>query len=192
MDLGGGNFGSPNGGFGENTNGFGENPNGNMGQNGYNNIDLSGDSINLSKDNNNMNGYGMGNGLGNGMGMGGNFGGPNNGMGNPYGMNNNGMNPNNMGNGGKDPNTDITIWTVLGIIQIILVCCCNFTTFITGIITMVFISKAKTALYTSDVQSFTSYVKSAKIANLIGWGLMILNILLNVVLGTFSFVFDKL
>lgn len=95
--------------------------------------------------------------------------------------------------GGIDPklDSDLQLWFILGIVQVCLICCCNYLTFITGIITLIFASKAKSFIGFGNQYQAKEYVNKAKIVNLIGWGLMVINIVINIISGVFSVITDK-
>lgn len=116
---------------------------------------------------------------------------PNNmGMNNGYQQQNN-----NSGLGGLfgdlDPNTQYIIWLVSGIIQIINICCCNVFSLVFGILTVIFCSKAKQGIYSNDRMTFEHNIKTARLLSLIGWIVIVLNVILNIALGFFSAVMDK-
>lgn len=105
---------------------------------------------------------------------------------NPTGFGNN----NGMMNSKLD--SDIQLLFILGIIQVLMVCCCNFMTFIAGIVTLVLVSKAKSIHGYGNQQQASNMVTKAKIANVVGWILLVLNTIINLVAGVFRVVFDKL
>lgn len=203
-----------NGGFGENLNGpdnnynnTGYNMGGNLGtpqgqpqQNGLNGLNgapqgqnpygntQSGNGVNLNKDDYNYNSNN-------------NYNYQNGNMGQNYQNSSyQGPNPNiqngNSGIGGLfgdlDPNTQYMIWLISGIVQIVNICCCNVFSLVFGILTVVFASKAKQALYTGGKDEFEKQIKTARMISLIGWIVIILNVILNIALGFFSAVLDKM
>lgn len=109
-------------------------------------------------------------------------------------MDNNGFNDNNVdtvevengenkatSNNGNAP--EYTLWLVLGIIQIVCICCCNPFTTICGIITVVFVYAANNAYKINNTELYQSKIKSAKIVSIIGLALFVGGIILNIVLG---------
>lgn len=101
---------------------------------------------------------------------------------------NNGMN---MGGMNQTPMNapDYMLWLILGIIQICLVCCCSFPTAICGIITVIAICSANTWYKSGNIGMYQAKLKTAKLANIIGWALMIIIFVVNIVGGIFEAVF---
>lgn len=79
---------------------------------------------------------------------------------------------------------EFTLWLVLGILQILL-CCCNCTSLITGILSIVFAAMADNSYKKGDFASYESHIKVAKIVNLIGWGLVVLLPIITAICGNF-------
>lgn len=111
------------------------------------------------------NGMNMSNGMGMGMGM---------------GMNMN-QQPTTTGNA-----PDYMLWLILGIVQICSLCCCNCFTFIAGILTVIFVCGANNMYKIGDMMTYASKMKTAKIINIIGWALIIVSIVINIVTGIFN------
>lgn len=81
---------------------------------------------------------------------------------------------------------DYMLWLVLGIVQILTLCCCNCFTFIFGIITVIFACTANTAFKQGNLNSYAEKIRLAKIMNIIGWALIAVSVILNLVTGVFS------
>lgn len=96
---------------------------------------------------------------------------------------------NQQGTNGHGP--DYTLWFVLGIIQICLICCCNIFTCICGIVTVVMIKQADEYFRMGNYTMYQARVKSAKIANIIGWALIVLGTVFSMVSGVFTTIADK-
>ena len=107
---------------------------------------------------------------------------------------NNGMNMGNnmnMGggytmNGGNAP--EYTLWLILGIVQMLGLCCCNCIAFGFGLGTVITISNANNAFKNGDMMTYQSKVKTAKIINLIGWAIMFGGVIISFVTGAFGMV----
>ena len=160
----------------------GQNPYNNNGQNPYGNDNR----VNLNKGDYNYNqnyNYNYQNGM-NGQ------------YNNGYPNMNNGYNNNQQGMGGLfgdlDPNTQYMIWLISGIVQIVNICCCNVLSLVFGIIAVIFASKAKQGILNGDRNEFERNIKNARLISLIGWVVIVLNIILNIALGFFSAVMDRL
>lgn len=87
---------------------------------------------------------------------------------------------------------DFTLWLVLGIIQICMICCCNCLSLITGTITVVLVILANNSYKAGNLADHDSKIKIAKIVNLVGWGLFVVNIIINLVGGVFSSVMSAI
>lgn len=101
---------------------------------------------------------------------------------NSYGGMNNGFNQ--QMNQGNAP--DYMLWLILGIVQICLLCCCNIFTCICGIITVVMVVQANNYFKCGNYPMYQGKIRSAKIANIIGWALIILSLVINIFSGVFS------
>lgn len=93
-----------------------------------------------------------------------------------------GNNP--MDNGAKE----YVLWLVLGIIQALSICCCNWVAVITGTITIIFAIQANSQRLMGNYYAFKKKIGVAKVVNLIGWGLMVVSIVLNLVFGLTDFI----
>ena len=89
-------------------------------------------------------------------------------------------------NVGNQNAPEFTLWLVLGIVQICLICCCNLLTCVCGILTVIFISNANNFYKLGQMVEYQAKVKSAKIANLVGWGLIVVSIIFNIFAGVFD------
>ena len=86
---------------------------------------------------------------------------------------------------------DYMLWLILGIIQICSLCCCNCAGLIFGILTTVFVITANKAFKMGDNITYQSKMKTAKIINLIGWGLMVVGWVIEIVSGIFNSVINN-
>lgn len=64
------------------------------------------------------------------------------------------------------------LWLILGIIQILNMCCCNPFTAVCGIITMVLAIKADKEFLKGNFYEYQTNMEVAKILNIIGWCLV--------------------
>ena len=103
---------------------------------------------------------------------------------------NNGMNMNTNFVPQQGSAPDYTLWLILGIVQICLICCCNIFTCVCGIITVVSICQANNYFKTGNLPMYQGKLKTAKTANIIGWALIVLSLIINIVTGMFSSVMD--
>ena len=97
------------------------------------------------------------------------------------------MNGNINGNGNAP---DYILWLVLGIIQICLICCCNFLTCICGIFTVIFIVQSNNSFKINNYVLYQEKLKLAKILNIVGWVLIIVNIIINIFAGMFTTILE--
>lgn len=97
------------------------------------------------------------------------------------GMNNNFNQPVGQGNA-----PDYMLWLILGIVQICLICCCNIFSCVCGVITVIMAVQANNYFKYGDYNMYQARIKSAKIVNIIGWALIVVSIVLNIVTGVFS------
>ena len=103
--------------------------------------------------------------------------------------NNQQMYNNNMGTQPTGMNApDYMLWLILGVIQIILICCCNLFSFIMGILTVVFVIAANNQYKMGNMLGYQSKIKVAKIINIVGWVLMIVNFVVAIVGGIFEII----
>lgn len=80
------------------------------------------------------------------------------------------------------------LWLLLGIAQILTLCCCNCITFIFGILTVVFACIANNQFKQGNIIMSTANIKKAKIFNILGWLLIIVNFVINLLLGVFEYI----
>lgn len=79
-----------------------------------------------------------------------------------------------------------TLWLVLGIVQALSLCCCNIFCFGTGLATILIAVKANNAFKMGNIPQYQKDINTAKIINLVGWGLLILGIIGQIFTGMFS------
>lgn len=79
-----------------------------------------------------------------------------------------------------------TLWLVLGIVQALSLCCCNIFCFGTGLATILIAVKANNAFKIGNIPQYQKDINTAKIVNLVGWGLLILGIIGQIFTGMFS------
>lgn len=115
-----------------------------------------------------------------------NFG--NNQYGQTYNQPNNFNNVNNTNTGMNAP--DYMLWLILGIIQIVTLCCCNCVAPIFGIITVIMVVGANNKYKTGDAFGYQKSMKTAKIINIVGWVLMFAGTIISFVTGMFSSIMD--
>ena len=89
-------------------------------------------------------------------------------------------------NGGNAP--EYTLWLILGIIQMISLCCCNCVAFVFGLITVIMITGGNNAFKNGDMATYQSKLKTAKIVNIIGWVVMFGGVILSLVTGAFGMI----
>lgn len=112
------------------------------------------------------------------------------------GFDQSGQYQNNQYNTGFDPliaqkmSAQYLLWLILGILQSLSICCCNWFGVVTGILTIVMVVRAKKAFQRGDMYRSMSSLKAAMIINIIGWVLLIVTSIVNIVAGTFSVIFN--
>lgn len=112
---------------------------------------------------------------------------------NSYNQNNyNGMNNTFNQSVGQGSAPDYMLWLILGIVQICLICCCNIFSCVCGIITVIMAVQANNYFKYGNYTMYQARIKSAKIANIIGWALIVVSIVLNIVTGVFSTIANSL
>ena len=98
----------------------------------------------------------------------------------------------NTGNNNVDLNS-ISLWKTLSIIQIIIGCCGGLLPTICGIVSLVCMNKSKNALLINDIINANANYKTGKIFNLVGWGILVLGIIANIlafIFGAFEAIFN--
>lgn len=177
---------------GQNNNSFGSTPgdSNNFGSQNFDNQNFGGTNMNNQNFGSpNMNGQNFGNPNMNGQ----NFGSPNmNGQnfgGNTSYSQQGGFNYN------SNSNVDLSatsLWKTLSIIQIVIGCCGGLIPLGCGIISLIFINKAQAAFRMNDFMNGSNNLKTGKIFNIVGWGIMALSIIGGIImsiLGAFESIF---
>lgn len=85
---------------------------------------------------------------------------------------------------------DYMLWLILGIIQIITLCCCNCVAPIFGIITVVTVIGANNKYKAGDIVGYQSSIKTAKIVNIVGWVIMFAGSIIGVASGMLSSILE--
>lgn len=93
-------------------------------------------------------------------------------------------------NGGNAP--EYMLWLILGIVQMLGLCCCNCVAFGFGLATVLLISNANNAFKNGDMMTYQSKVKTAKIVNIIGWVIMFSGVIISLVTGAFDMVSEMM
>lgn len=83
-------------------------------------------------------------------------------------------------NKGNTPGFNLLL--VLGIIQVLGICCCNMFTFIFGVLTIVFAVKADED-YKSGRHYYYENLKTAKVFNIIGWVFFVTGLFISIIGG---------
>lgn len=86
---------------------------------------------------------------------------------------------------------DYMLWLILGIAQLVTMCCCNCTGLIFGGLTVFFAVKANNKYKVGDAYGHQHDIKIAKILNIVGWVLMFGGTIINFVTGTFTTVMES-
>lgn len=81
---------------------------------------------------------------------------------------------------------DYMLWLILGIIQILALCCCNCVGPITGIITVIMVVSANNLYKSGDAVNYSSKMNIAKIVCCIGFGLMLVGWIIGIISGIFE------
>lgn len=84
------------------------------------------------------------------------------------------------------------IWLILGIAQSLSLCCCNWFGVLTGIATIVLVLKAKKEFNRGNLYKSVSNLKIAGIINIIGWVILVVVSILNLIFGTFQVLFSPI
>lgn len=86
---------------------------------------------------------------------------------------------------------DYMVWLILGIVQIMLICCCNLLSLVTGILTVVFAVSANNQYKVGNMIDYQSKMKTAKIINIVGWLLMVVNFIIGFFGGLFELILGE-
>lgn len=92
-------------------------------------------------------------------------------------------------------NTDLSkiqLWKTLSIVQIIVGCCGGLIPLACGIVSLIFMNKSKDSFMMNNMIDANANFKTGKIFNLVGWGIMVLGLICNILLmitGMFSEMF---
>lgn len=87
---------------------------------------------------------------------------------------------------------DYMLWLILGIVQVFTLCCCNCTAPITGAITIVLVIMANNSFKSGNAMDYSSKMNIAKIVCCIGYGLMIVGIIISFFSGIVSSILDAI
>jgi hypothetical protein len=79
-----------------------------------------------------------------------------------------------------------TLYLVLSIILILGICCCNIISLILGIIAIVTLMQANDFFKMGNMMMYEDKIRTTKILILVGYGLIVAGIVLNIAVGTFS------
>lgn len=83
---------------------------------------------------------------------------------------------------------DYMLWLVLGIVQIVLICCCNLLACIAGVLTVIFVIAANNSYKMGNMIDYQSKMKTGRIINIVGWVLMIANLVIAFFAGVFELI----
>lgn len=84
-------------------------------------------------------------------------------------------------------------WLIAGAVQVLcLCCCCSWMSLITGIMTIVFAVLANQAYNSNDQMAYYKNIKIAKISNIVGWVLLLVGIVINMVAGIFANILNTI
>ena len=108
---------------------------------------------------------------------------------NGYGQNTHNNMINNFNN--EASGISVSMWKTLSVIQIVIGCCCGFFPMACGIVSLIFLNKAKDSLLMHDIVNAKANYKTGKIFNLIGWGIIAIATIISV-LGFIGGVFEQM
>jgi hypothetical protein len=79
-----------------------------------------------------------------------------------------------------------TLYLILSIILIAGICCCNVVSLVLGIISIVYLTQANSFFKMGNMAMYEAKIKVSKILIIVGYALIVLGIILNIVSGAFS------
>ena len=85
-------------------------------------------------------------------------------------------------------NNQYIFWLILGILQSLTLCCCNYAGIVTGLATIILLIAGKLQVNKGNINKGVKMLKIAKIINLLGWVILIVTIIVNFISGTYKFV----
>ena len=93
----------------------------------------------------------------------------------------------------QGPINQYMTWLIAGGVQALcLCCCCSWMSLVTSIVTIVFAVMANQAYNSNDLHSYHKNINIAKYANIVGWVLLVIGFVINIVAGWFTHILNTI
>lgn len=93
----------------------------------------------------------------------------------------------------QGPINQYMTWLIAGAVQALcLCCCCSWMSLATSIVTIVFAVIANQAYNSNDLRSYHKNINIAKYANIVGWVLLVIGFVINLVAGWFTHILNTI